>query len=112
MGLSKCFIAARSVGGLVSDLKETATQGEWSIFEPTSGWVRPRELEELCIRAASNVEDIALAVLIEDSDIAYLAAGTPEGIVARLLYALPLTITRMVSKLLNSSATTTPETMR
>ena len=25
-------------------------------------------------------------MLIEDSDIAYLAAGTPEGIVARLLY--------------------------
>src|SRR5438105_7790167 len=92
MGTDLCFVVGSPTGGVVGlqDWEEVETVGGWSIFKPVRGdplpyWVYPRALEEAGIQVA-KAGGVALAVFVEDSDVAYAAACTDAGVVARLLF--------------------------
>ena len=120
MGTDLCFVVGSSArGGSVGlqDWEEVEAVGGWSILKPIRGdplpyWIYPRELEEAGMQVA-KAGGVALAVFVENSDVAYAVACTDAGVVARLLFgveaARDYTEGREALDLLSDEFSTQPE---
>jgi hypothetical protein len=80
-------VAVRGEVAGTGDVRPVARiDGGWTVCRPGKGWLYPAALEHLAVSLASQSDSNAIAAFVEDSDIAYAAAVTPDGVVSRLLF--------------------------
>jgi hypothetical protein len=87
VGTSVCFVAVKGdLSGTELARVVSKTDTGWTICRPLRDWLYPGALEELALMLSSQSGSVAVAAFVEDSDIAYVAAVTSDGMVTRLCF--------------------------